>query len=70
MLQIVDGKKVFVVDLLKKPNLPITDGGISEFAPYAEALTDAIEKETITEFPGKYAIGISGLDWTVYKVIE
>ena len=99
MLQVIEGKKVYVVDFDTMPELPITGyipeelayenfvkgvvgwnlngllGSIgSGFRPmlsYAQALTDAIEKGTITE-PGKYGIHVipGSLNYEVFTIVE
>lgn len=68
MFQIIQGQTVFVVDLPELPELPITDGGVPEMKPYAEALESAIRDGIVTK-PGKYAIRISTLlDLTGYEI--
>lgn len=54
MLQIVDDKEVYVVDLKTMPELPIT-WETPEEEPFAKALGAAILTGVITE-PGKYGI--------------
>lgn len=56
MLQIVDGVKVYVVDLKTMPKLPIAWTKPEE-EPYARALQMAIEDGAITK-PGKYGIHV------------
>jgi hypothetical protein len=71
MLQAVDGKIVYVVDLYTMPELPITGNGWER--PYADALTQALVQKVIKE-PGKYGISIdftkTPLHWDVFKIIE
>lgn len=56
MLQIVDGREVYVVEFDTVPELPITWNSDEE-EPYAKALHAAIENGLITE-PGKYGIHV------------
>jgi hypothetical protein len=71
MLQVVNGILVYVVEFDKLPELPVRGTGVEEF--YADALTSAIERGTITQ-PGKYAIQIniknSELYYDVYQIFE
>lgn len=69
MFQILQGKKVFVVDLKTfPPEFPIHDGGEPALTAYAEALSLAITRGTIAK-PGKYAIHINDAqDW--YDIFE
>lgn len=69
MFQVIDNKKVYVVDI---PNtfltLPIIDGGIPELKPYADALDSAIKTGIIKEH-GKYAIEITPLNmYNIYAI--
>jgi hypothetical protein len=70
MLQTVDAKLVYVVDLKTMPVLPIVGTGFEQ--KYAEALTLALRDGLITE-PGKYGIEIVDwytLEWKVYRIDE
>lgn len=71
MLQIVDGRQVYVVDFDAMPELPIT--GVGEEIPFARALTAAIESGLISE-PGKYGIEVveehGRLDYTIFAIVE
>lgn len=58
MFQTIQGKRVYIADLVELPKLPVHDGGLVELKPYAEALTNAIRDKIITK-PGKYAIEVS-----------
>lgn len=74
MFQKVDGKRVYVVDLITMPKLPINSIGSPELQPCAVALTQAIEQKVITE-PGRYSIEIvlnefRELRWNVYKILD
>jgi hypothetical protein len=69
MFQIIDGIKVFVVELIELPPLPVTDGGISEYTPYANALTQALYMRVITG-PGKYGIEVNDQQYSVHRIIE
>lgn len=69
MLQQVDGRNVYIVDI---PNqfipLPIRAHTLEE-APYAAALQNAIEKGLVSG-PGKYAIEVIGTEYLIFAVIE
>jgi hypothetical protein len=71
MFQTIQGHRVFVVDLPKLPELPITDGGDRSLRPYADALELAILQRIIKE-PGKYGIELTGLGTTynIYAIQE
>lgn len=72
MFQTLNGLKVYVVDLQDfPPSFPIHDGGIAELTPYAEALTLAITRGTITK-PGKYAIHLNARQdyYDIFEVKE
>lgn len=74
MLQIVDGREVFVVEFDTMPGLPITWNTLEE-KPYADALVDAIQNGVIKK-PGKYGIVIeprradTTMRYTIYAIIE
>lgn len=69
MLQEIQGKPVYVVDLKTMPELPVVGTGFEQH--YAEALTQAIHRGIIKE-PGKYGIYIDFAtdEWEVYKIID
>jgi len=71
MLQIVNGRTVYVVEFNTMPELPITGLGIEH--PYAVALTSAIEDGTVTE-PGKYGIHVDRKDdqyiYNIFRIEE
>lgn len=71
MLQIIDGKQVYVVEFKKMPELPITwEEDKPEEKPYALALARAIHTKVITR-PGKYAIYIvSDKQYEIYTLKE
>lgn len=72
MLQEIEGRNVFVVDLPENPIslLPITDNsGEPKLAPYVWALNVAIRQGIVTE-PGKYGIEVSATDWNIYAINE
>lgn len=72
MFQVIDGRKVFVVDFDVMPELPITWSNSSE-EPYAKALGAAIATGVVVE-PGMYGIEVDtdvpGVDLTynVYTI--
>lgn len=73
MLQIVDGREVYVVEFDAIPELPITWSTPDE-EPYARALHNGIEHGMITE-PGKYGIYLDQEAaptklYMIYKIIE
>lgn len=72
MLQIIEGKEVYVVEFDKVPELPIT-GVTKEEQLYAVALARAIATGVISE-PGKYGITIKDTDdelrWDAYRIYE
>lgn len=71
-LQNIQGRDVYVVVLTEFPlPFPIHDGGDPELTPYAEALTLAITRGTITG-PGKYGIEIdaSKTHYDIWKINE
>jgi hypothetical protein len=72
MFQKVDGKRLYLVNLLAMPKLPIHSMDSPELAPYAKALNEAIEQKVITE-PGQYGIEVyqdefHELRWNAYKI--
>lgn len=72
MFQVIDDRKVYVVDFESMPELPIT--GVGEEEPYAVALTAAIREGLVTE-PGKYGIHFSvdfdGTEvWNIFHIVE
>lgn len=69
MLQPVQGKVLYIVDLPKVPDVAVT--GLGWEAPYAEALTLAIVKGLINK-PGKYGIEVDHTSgtWHAYEVKE
>lgn len=69
--QVINDLKVYVVDLVETPDLPIRSGGDSELAPYAIALTHALKNRTIIA-PGKFAIYVdfSNDTWLAFEVKE
>ncbi len=76
MFQTIEGKLLFIVDLLTKPSslLPIHDGGNRVLRPYADALQEAILMGLVTK-PGKYGIEMQSplggaLWWQVYAINE
>ena len=71
MLQKIDGRTVFIVEIKQDPPelLPINDGGDEELAPYAQALDAAIRTGVIVE-PGKYAIELVEELWQVFQIFE
>jgi len=70
MLQTIDGKTVYVVDLEEIPELPVHGENPIEMA-YAFALNDAITRGTIIH-PGKYGIKIDFLTqhYDIYRIDE
>ncbi len=69
MLQTVDAKLVYVVDLKTMPVLPVVGTGVEQ--KYADALTLALKDGLITK-PGKYGIEIDWFtgEWKVYQINE
>jgi hypothetical protein len=73
MLDTVEGKEVYVVDITDKDwplSLPIY-GHNPEEQLYAEILVEAVQKGVI-QGPGKYGLHMNheANYWTVYKIIE
>lgn len=71
MMQVINDKAVYVVDLKEMPVLPIVGTGVEQY--YAEALTEAISQGLVT-IPGKYGISIDWSThparWEAHKIIE
>lgn len=71
MLQIVQGRAVYVVDLKTLPALPVVGTGYEQY--YAEALTRALLDGVVTE-PGKYGIELyyeKGIQkYNIYLIID
>lgn len=72
MLQIVEGREVYVVEFDTVPDLPITGDG--EETIYAQILDQAIRDGVIKE-PGKYGLALNtptvpetNLSYTVYVI--
>jgi len=67
MFQVIQNRRVFVVDLTKGlPTEPITWRDTPELKPYAEALQKALDNEIVKE-PGKYGIEVDA-DHTYYVI--
>ena len=74
MLHRIDGIDVYVVEFKTIPELPITPGADPELWPYADALSQAIQTNVITE-GGKYGIHVVmtsplSFDWKVFNIHE
>jgi hypothetical protein len=73
MLQNIEGRNVYVVDLDELPvtMLPIHDGDNRLLRPYADALDDAIRNGIVTQ-PGKYGIWINafGTRYEIFRIVE
>lgn len=70
--QRIQGRKVFIIDITDanpKTLLPIHAGTDKRMVPYAKALDTAIRTNLITE-PGKYAIEVTGTEWTIHTINE
>lgn len=75
MLQTVNGREVYVVDLVTMPAVPIT-WSTAEEEPYAKALDNAIRDRVIRQ-PGKYGIALEPsadpnlpYNYSVYVITE
>lgn len=71
MFQVIQQKKVYVVDLTERPWGEIHSKDDPELVPYAEALNQALENGLISK-PGKYGIHIDLTlnTWSVFEIIE
>lgn len=68
MLQVLQGEQMYVVEFDGMPELPITYS-TEEEAPYAMALTLAIQWGVITE-PGKYGIRVGDGRYDIFLLLE
>lgn len=71
MFHVIDGKKLYVVDLVEEPARPIQSGGDPVLLPYAIALEHAL-KDGIVKVPGKYGIEINFTNDTylIHSILE
>jgi hypothetical protein len=73
MLQSVDGKLLYIVNLQAIPRLPINSLDDPKLKPYADALTQAIERRIVKE-PGQYGIEVymdesREFKWNIYQIL-
>lgn len=66
MFHVIEGKKLYVVDLVEEPARPIQSGGDPQLLPYAIALEHALT-DGMVKVPGKYGIEIN-LDNDTYMI--